>query len=90
MTAEPGWRLKIRFADGTAFTIRFDPGYFVGVFEPLCDPQLFNRVAVDRASADRGVITWPGGIELTADAISRRIKHRGEWVLFSPRPNLLA
>ena len=55
MTAEPAWRLKIDFAEGTSISIRFDPGYFVGVFEPLLDPQLFNRVSVER-----GRLTWPG------------------------------
>jgi len=85
VTVEPLWRLKIRFTEGPTVTVRFDPGYFVGTFEPLRDPQLFNQ-----ASVDQGVIIWPGGIELTADAISDRIKHRGEWVLFSPRPGSLA
>ncbi|HEY1756254.1 MAG TPA: DUF2442 domain-containing protein [Bryobacteraceae bacterium] len=73
---EPGWLLRVRFADGLAGTVRFDPGYFTGVFEPLRDPQFFNRVFVDR-----GAVAWPGDLDLAPDAMYREIQDHGEWIL---------
>lgn len=81
VTPESGWLLKVRFADGLTGTVRFDPEYFTGVFEPLRDAQFFNRVFVDR-----GAVAWPGDIDLAPDAMYREIQNRGEWILSSPAP----
>ncbi len=85
VTPESGWLLKVRFADGLTGTVRFDPGYFTGVFEPLRDPQFFNRVFVDR-----GAVAWPGDLDLAPDAMYREIQNHGEWILSSPLRDALA
>ncbi len=55
----------MRFSDGLAGTVRFDSSYFTGVFEPLSDPQFFNRVFVDH-----GAVAWPGELDLAPDAFA--------------------
>ena len=73
---EPGFCLSIRFADGLTGRVRFTAGYFTGVFAPLRDPDVFERVFVDH-----GAVAWPGDIDLAPDAMYQEIKHRGEWLL---------
>jgi hypothetical protein len=85
VTPESGWRLKVRFADGLAGTVRFDSSYFTGVFEPLRDPQFFNRVFVDH-----GAVAWPGELDLAPDAMYREIQNHGEWILSSQLRDALA
>jgi hypothetical protein len=41
--AGPGRKLHVRFADGTSGVVRFDDGFFTGVFEALKDEVLFRR-----------------------------------------------
>jgi hypothetical protein len=68
--------LEVRFADGTAGTVRFEPSHLTGVFEPLNDPEIFRLVRIEY-----GAVTWPGNIDLAPDAMYREIKRSGEWVL---------
>ena len=67
--AEPEWTLAIRFADGSAGRIRFAPGFFTGVFEPLLEPALFSQVYIDQ-----GNVAWPGEIDLAPDALYEQIR----------------
>jgi Protein of unknown function (DUF2442) len=85
VTPEPDWILKVRFADGLSGTVRFDPGCFTGVLEPLRDQRFFDQVFVDR-----GAVAWPGDIDLAPDAMYREIRHHGEWVLSSQPRDALA
>ncbi len=75
---ESGWTLRVRFADGVAGRVRFEPDYFTGVFEPLRDPHFFDRVFVDH-----GAVAWPGEIDLAPDAMYTEIRRHGEWILSS-------
>jgi hypothetical protein len=82
---EANWTLKVRFADGLAGVVRFEPDYFTGVFEPLREPQFFNRVFVDH-----GAVAWPGELDLAPDAMYREIQNHGKWVLSSQLRDALA
>jgi Protein of unknown function (DUF2442) len=68
--------LAVRFADGTEGRVRLEPTHLYGVFEPLKDPAIFERVRVEY-----GTVTWPGEIDLAPDAMYDEIKRTGEWVL---------
>lgn len=68
--------LEVRFADGTAGQVRFEPGHLTGVFEALKDPIVFARARVEA-----GAVTWPGDLDLAPDAMYAEIKSHGEWVL---------
>jgi hypothetical protein len=68
--------LQVRFADGTAGQVRFEPSHLTGVFEALKDPIVFAQARVVA-----GAVTWPGDLDLAPDAMYAEIKSRGEWVL---------
>jgi hypothetical protein len=68
--------LQVRFADGTAGQVRFEPSHLTGVFEALKDPIIFARARVVA-----GAVTWPGDLDLAPDAMYAEIKSHGEWVL---------
>ena len=75
----PGYRLAVRFHDGTAGTV--DMAAMItapeaGVFAQLRDPAIFARVHVLY-----GVVTWPGEIDLAPDAMHDALAATGEWVL---------
>ena len=76
VTAGPGRRLHVRFADGTSGIVRFDDAFFTGVFAALKDDELFQRAYVEH-----GAVTWPGELDLAPDAMYDEIKRHGEWVL---------
>jgi len=68
--------LMVRFFDGTAGDVRFEESRFRGVFQPLKDPDFFQKVhAID------GYVTWPGELDLAPDAMYDAIKANGVWVL---------
>ena len=68
--------LKVRFADGTAGQVRFEPNHLTGVFKALKDPIVFAQ-----ASVEAGAVTWPGDLYLAPDVMYAEIKSHGEWVL---------
>ena len=68
--------LQVRFADGTAGRVRFEPSHLTGVFEALKDPIVFAQARVEA-----GAVTWPGDLDLAPDAMYAEIKSHGEWVL---------
>ncbi|UWZ85345.1 DUF2442 domain-containing protein [Occallatibacter riparius] len=73
---KPPLAIAVRFLDGTAGTVRFEPGHLSGVFEALKDPEIFRQVHIEF-----GAVSWPGDIDLAPDAMYREIKQSGEWVL---------
>ncbi len=74
--ALPPMALQVRFADGTAGQVRFEPSHLTGGFEALKDPIFFAQARVE-ASA----VTWPGGLDLAPDAVYAEIKSHGKWIL---------
>lgn len=69
-------RLKVTFSDGLEGEIEFKESHLDGVFEALKDEAYFNQVHVSR-----GVVTWPGELDLAPDAMYAEIKKSGVWVL---------
>ena len=67
--AEPGFCLRVRFADGLCGRIRVAPEEMQGVLTPLRDPDYFNQVFLDH-----GAVAWPGDIDLAPDAMYREIR----------------
>jgi hypothetical protein len=69
----PGFRIEVRFQDGTAGELDLASRLFGPVFEPLAsDPALFRKVFVD----EFGAVCWPNGADLAPDALYRQL--RGE------------
>src|SRR5438093_10874766 len=64
--ALPGYRLAVRFVDGTAgegALSHLVTSEQAGVFSTLRDPALFAKVYMAY-----GAVTWPGGIDLAPAA----------------------
>jgi hypothetical protein len=77
VTALPGYRLAVRFIDGTAGTVdlaELIASPQAGEFARLREPSAFASVRVEY-----GAVTWPGDLDLAPDAMHAAIKHTGEW-----------
>ena len=64
-------RLRLRFEDGLEGEV--DVGKevrFIGVFEPLRDPEFFARVRVE---PDLGTVVWPNGADLDPAVLYARV-----------------
>lgn len=77
--ALPGFRLRVRFNDGTTGIV--DMADFVksdeaGVFAALRNERLFRQV-----TTRLGAVTWPGDLDLAPDAMHRAISEHGTWTL---------
>jgi len=77
--ALPGYRLSVKFVDGTegevdmsARVIRAD----AGVFRELSDPNVFAKAFVLH-----GAVTWPTGQDLAPDAMHDELARNGHWIL---------
>ena len=75
--ALPGYRLRVRFLDGTEGEARL-AGFInragAGVFARLQDEKLFRKVYVEL-----GVVTWPGRLDLAPDAMYDAVRDTGLW-----------
>lgn len=68
--------ISVRFEDGVEGTVKFQPGFFRGVFSHLREPSAFQQVMlVD------GVVTWPGELDLAPDSMHDGLEKNGEWLL---------
>lgn len=75
----PGYRVRVRFIDGTEGTVDLSAlvhSPAAGVFAQLADPDRFAQAFVLQ-----GAVTWPGEIDLAPDATYAEIKKSGRWVL---------
>lgn len=74
-----GFRLWVRFVDGTEGTVDMTPllqSPDAGVFAALADdPDRFRQVQVEH-----GAVTWPGDLDLAPDAMHAAIRASGMWV----------
>lgn len=68
--------LTVKFQDGTFGKVIFKPESLYGVFEPLKDPNFFQKVFIDRDA-----VAWPGEVDVAPDAMYEEIKKHGEWVI---------
>jgi len=58
--------LRLGFDDGTSREIDLRGELWGEMFEPLRDPDMFRRVAVD---SDSGTVVWPNGADLDPDVL---------------------
>jgi len=67
-TVEPldGYVLRLGFSDGVTREIDLECELWGPVFEPLRDPAVFRRVAVDK---ELGTIVWPNGADMDPDVL---------------------
>jgi hypothetical protein len=77
--ALPGFRLRVRFRDGSAGIVEmsdFIHSDAAGVFAVLRDEELFRQ-----ATVSLGAITWPGDLDLAPDAMHHAIQEHGKWMV---------
>ncbi len=84
--ALPGFRLHVRFNDGTEGTVdlsRFIHEPDAGVFAGLADPARFANVGIEEGAVTwQGALdVWPWSLDLAPDAMHTKIREQGEWVL---------
>jgi hypothetical protein len=84
VTVLPGYRLFVRFIDGTEGEVDMSAQVNspnAGVFAELADPEAFSK-----AFNDDGHVAWPTGQDLAPDAMHDALAANGRWVLgpFSP------
>ena len=63
-----GYRLALRFSDGSAGEVNLSTHVGKGVFAAWANPDDFAKVYVD---SETGTVAWPGGIDLDPD----RLRH---------------
>jgi hypothetical protein len=74
-----GFRLHVRFKDGTEGTVEladFINSESAGVFAALRDENLFRQARVEL-----GAVVWPDNLDLAPDAMHREIKEHGSWIV---------
>ena len=81
VTALPGSRLKVVFADGTEGEVDLsqflaDPKVEGTVFEALRKADFFTHVDVQM-----GAVHWPNGADLAPDAMYDAIRQDGRWIV---------
>ena len=57
--------MYVEFEDGVSGIVDLSTRLFGPVFEPLRDPDQFERVAID----EFGAVCWPNGADLAPDAL---------------------
>jgi hypothetical protein len=75
----PGFRLHVRFNDGTEGNVElsdFLHSGSAGVFAAPRDATLFAQARIEC-----GAVTWPGDLDLAPDAMHRAIKAHGTWIV---------
>ena len=71
VTPLSGYRLHLRFEDGTEGTLGVcELVPFEGIFSPLADLDYFAQVKVN---AELGTIHWPNGADLDPDVLYAHI-----------------
>jgi hypothetical protein len=64
-----GYRIFLRFADGTAGTLDFTEWLWGPVFEPLKDPEYFRRFFLDG-----GTVAWPNGADIAPETLYEKAR----------------
>ena len=83
VTALPGYKLRVEYADGVTGEVELSHLVGKGVFAAWNDPTVFESVAI----SDQGEIRWSDDIDLCSDAIYLEITSKSPEDLF---PNLKA
>jgi len=77
--ALPGFRLRVRFNDGSEGTVEMAElvnSKAAGVFAALRDENTFRQARIVL-----GAVTWPGDLDLAPDTMHRAIKKHGTWIV---------
>ncbi len=71
---QEGYRLQLRFSDGTSGVYDFTPYTEVAteMTAPLRDPSFFARYFIEF-----GALAWPNGFDLSAGSLHRRLQDAG-------------
>jgi hypothetical protein len=59
-------RLRLAFDDGVGGELDASDWDWIGVFEPLSDPEYFARVELD---PELGTISWPNGADVAPETL---------------------
>jgi hypothetical protein len=66
-----GFRIQLKFSDGIEGVVDFQ-GWLSGpVFDPLRDPDYFQRFFLDG-----GTVVWPNGADIAPETLYERTKAR--------------
>ena len=79
VTVLPGFRLLVRFVDGTEGEVDMSERVKrpdAGVFTELADPAAFSK-----AFNNDGHVAWPTGQDLAPDAMHDELARNGHWIL---------
>ena len=79
VTVLPGYRLFVRFIDGTEGEVDMSAQVNspdAGVFAELSDPEAFSK-----AFNNDGHVAWPTGQDLAPDAMHDELAANGRWIL---------
>lgn len=69
---QKGYRLWIRYEDGTEGTVDLSDLAERGVFKSWEDRSIFEAVRINES----GAIEWPGGLDLCGDAVYMRLTEK--------------
>ncbi len=68
----PGYRLRLRFADGVAGIVGLSQLVGKGVFQLWNDPEMFGRVSIGTG----GELVWSDEVDLCGDALYLEVTAR--------------
>ena len=79
--ALPGFRLRVRFSDGTEGIVELADFININsagasVFAALRDEKVFRE-----ARLVLGAVTWPGDLDLAPDTMHRALSEHGKWIV---------
>lgn len=63
------FRIRLTFNDGTQATVDFTQWLNGAIFEPLRDPQAFERFFIDG-----GTVCWPNGADVAPETLYSEAK----------------
>lgn len=70
-----GYELRVDFNNGASKVVDLSGELHGEVFEPLRDPEMFRRAAVD---PETGTVAWPNGADFAPEflfEIGRNVQH---------------
>lgn len=70
-----GYKIHVRFADGTAADIDLATEIWGEVFEPLKDPAVFRRFVLD---TELNTVTWPTGADLAPEFLYEKAAQQAD------------
>ncbi len=64
-----GYTIRVRFSDGVAVEVDLRSELLGEVFEPLKDPEMFQRFRLD---TELNTVTWPSGADFAPELLYER------------------